>query len=371
MAKVLSIVWYKVLPAIYGGQKGIAGFNKYLGRVTSLTCLCSASNKPAEDLSYKLLPFLPNSRWQFLNPFTWRKIIRTAKQEQPARIILEHPYHGIAGWLAKKKTGALLLVHSHNIEYQRFREQGKWWWRLLRKYERWTHRKADHSFFKTPGDLEHAVCNFGLSKEKCSIIPYGIDPEEKKPARQAARETICRHHQIDPSAKILLFAGTLDYQPNADAIEFIYRNIAPALAAGGFAVRIILCGRNINKKYQYLEELTHPAVIQAGEVTDIGNYFAAADLFINPVLSGGGMQTKNLEALAHGCPVVCFRSVIHSLPDGYASDLLFTCPENDQAAFVSTIIAVAGDAPSRSESAKQLPVWSDIISRNLPFLSGD
>ena len=143
MEKILSIVWHKVLPPMFGGQKGIAYFNRHLSSRYPLVCLCSKNNKPIDDLPYKILPLLPDSKWQFINPFCWRKIKSVAKKEKVTHIILEYPYHAIAAMRSKRATHAKLILHSHNIESERFRQMGKWWWKLLRVYEKWGLQKAD------------------------------------------------------------------------------------------------------------------------------------------------------------------------------------------------------------------------------------
>src|SRR5437868_1727006 len=142
MSRILSISWYKVLPPKYGGQKGIALFTKYLSKFHEILFLCSKNNEVG-GMPFKIEPKLPVSKSQFLDPFCWRKIVKIAKEFQPAYIILEHPYHGIAATLAKKKTAAKLIVHSHNIESQRFRSLGKWWWKFLARHERWVYQNAE------------------------------------------------------------------------------------------------------------------------------------------------------------------------------------------------------------------------------------
>lgn len=51
MSKILSIVWYKVLPPVFGGQKGIAGFNKHLAKHHPLVCLCSSTFRRPRSLN--------------------------------------------------------------------------------------------------------------------------------------------------------------------------------------------------------------------------------------------------------------------------------------------------------------------------------
>jgi polysaccharide biosynthesis protein PslH len=367
MEKILSVVWYKILPAKYGGQKGIALFNKYLSKEIELVCLCSKNNEQTSEVNYKLIPELPVSKTQFLNPFCWYKIISTVKKEKITHLILEHPYHGIAGWFAKKVYGIKLIVHSHNIEAKRFKEAGNRWWRLLAFYEKWIHRRANLSLFKTEDELSYAVTHFGLEKEKCILTPYGIDPEEKRPDRHAARSIIAERHNVLPTEKILLFAGTLDYKPNATAVENIYKEIAPRLAVQDFQGKIIICGRNKLPSFQYLNRLNHPTVINTGEVEDIENYFAAADVFINPVLSGGGVQTKVIDALSYGCNVVAFKKMIEKRMSDAESQSLFSADSSDWNDFIEKLERSCNSA-KRAGNFTDLYNWEKIIKQVVLFL---
>lgn len=309
----MSIVWYKVLPPKYGGQKGIAYFNQQLGKTVPLTCICSYENKTEESLSYNLKPVLPKSRWQFFNPLIWKKIINISKEINPSHIILEHPYHAIAALRAKKKIKAKLIVHAHNIEHLRFKEQNKWWWRLVKYLESKAFQHADIIIFKTETDLQQAIQIFNLKNEACILLPYGINTIAEKINKKSAKELIQKRHGLYKEQMILFFAGTLDYLPNAKAVENIYKEIAPRLLEKKFDGKIIICGRNKGSQFQYLNKLKHPLVLNAGEVDDIETYFAATDVFINPVLQGGGIQTKNIEAISYGCQLVCFENMLSGI----------------------------------------------------------
>jgi len=358
MSRILSISWYKVLPPKYGGQKDIALFTKYLSQIHQVVLLCSKNNERAIDMPFETRAELSNSRSQFLNPFCWRKISASAKWFQPSTIILEHPYHGIAGWFAAKKTGAKLIVHSHNIESERFKSFGKWWWRALAKYEKWVHQKADLSLFKTEKDLHWAVAHFGLDNNKCMIIPFGI--EDHAIDKKRSREAVCKRHNLPAEAKILLFAATLDYGPNARAVELIFKEIATRLNHDD--LKILICGRNNLQQYQYLKELRHPNVLYAGEVEDIENYFAAADIFLDPVETGGGVQTKIIEALSYGLNVVCFKDLADK-QFYLAGEKIFISEKNDYDAMIKNICsALEKDLPTRSEFFEYYS-WKNIIQR--------
>ncbi len=351
MIKVASIVWYKVLPAIYGGQKGIALFNQYLSRRVSLTCICSKNNMPATDPGYAIAPVLPESKIQFINPVTWIKILRAVKRSGAGHIILEHPYHGVAAWLASRFTGAKLIIHSHNLEYERFREMKKRGWKLLYILEKWIHRKAMLSLFVTEKEKETAIEKFRLKPGKCIVIPYGIDPGLVMPGRNNAAELIRKRHSVLPGEKILLFAGTLDYLPNAKAAEKIFNEIAPRLTGMSFEGKILVCGRIKLRKFKYLEKLIHPLVIYAGEADDIENYFAGADVFINPVQSGGGMQTKMIDALGYDLPVVCFENMLAGVEESLCRDKLFKTKPGNSGHFCEQIIAALNSGHKKTQDA--------------------
>jgi len=308
MTKLLSLVWYKVLPARFGGQKGIAEFNRYLSVHFPLTCLCSSDNTPAGNEPYELRPELPIGRSQVLNPFAWRKIVVTAKKGAYTHLILEHPYYGlIAIWL-KKRHGIFLISHSHNIEFQRFREMNRWWWPILRWLEGKVHRNADLNLYKTENDLHEAIRIFGSDPKRCMVLPYGLT-REKTPdesERHAARERIGRLHGIPDETTILYFNGTLDYFPNAKALRWMVKEMLPLLNTMlKKPFRLLVTGRNIKPGFRDLEELRHDTFIYAGLVEDVADYYLASDIFLSPVNQGGGIKVKVLEALSWGLTVVC------------------------------------------------------------------
>lgn len=348
------------MPPVFGGQKGIARFNQHLAWHLPLICLCSRNNEPTGQIPYKILPELPDNKKQFFNPATWNKIKSVAKKEQVTHIIIEHPYHGVAAIKAKKATGAKLIVHSHNIESERFRHAGKRGWFMLRKYEGWVHRNADLSLFKTEKDRTYAIRHYRLNKDKCLIVPYGID-EPRDIDKETTLRFIRHKYDIATDQKIFLFAGTLDYAPNADAVENIYREIAPRLTKAGVRYKIIICGRNKFPAFHYLKEFYHPDVIKAGEVEDIGHYFTAADAFINPVLFGGGVQTKNIDALSYHCNVVCFDGMIN---DGSTTlwNKKFICPSGDWPAFVEQIQIAAHQQMQTPPAFFEKYNWKKIVA---------
>ena len=88
LTHLLSLVWYQVLPARFGGQKGIAQFNDHLSRHFRLSCLCSSDNIPSGKEGYTVIPELPVGRRQVLFPWNWKRIFDKAGALGVTHIIL-------------------------------------------------------------------------------------------------------------------------------------------------------------------------------------------------------------------------------------------------------------------------------------------
>jgi polysaccharide biosynthesis protein PslH len=342
MANILSLVWYKVLPPSFGGQKGIARFSHYLGLHHKLCLLCSRNNETTGKDPFHVINELPDSKWQFIDPSVKKKISTVINDKEITHLILEHCYYGFFGVQLARKYQLKLIVHSHNIEYQRFRELNKWWWPLLYLIEKKSHRAADLSLFKTSDDLSIAVKEFRLDPEKCMIVPYGIDRrcEPVNTEKEECRKILEQRHGISPDTHIILFNGTLDYEPNAIALKHIVNEIIPVLEKRtGEPFIVLVTGRIIYREYEYLKKLTHRRYLYAGFVEDIGTYFTGATIFINPLIYGGGIKVKLVEALSFGLTVISYASGAHGVDPDTTANKLAIIKDSDHEAFANAIIS--------------------------------
>jgi glycosyltransferase involved in cell wall biosynthesis len=341
MNNFLSIVWYRVLPPAYGGQKGIAHFNHFLGNKVRLSCLCSRNNVRDDKLSYEIINELPVSKFQFWNPLTRKQILSFIREGSFTHIIIEHPWHG---WLGKyrKEYNFKLIVHAHNIEHLRMKAKNKWWWRVLKKTERNAFLSADHILFKTEKDRETATRLFHISAQKGHIVPYGILEMEQPFIDNSLRERLRKKYNITPGDKILLFAGTLDYEPNVQAIEMITGHIIPLLQKKDFHFRVIICGALDEKRTIRLNG--HGNITVTGFIDPIQEYMQWADVFINPVTTGSGIQTKTIEAIANGCNVVSTSFAATGVSGYLINKKVFVSADNDWDAFANNIILAASQS---------------------------
>lgn len=107
------------------------------------------------------------------------------------------------------------------------------------------------------------------------------------------------------------FLGGLDYKPNLDALLYYQHKIFPLVeAAGGAAPRLA----HIGKSPPELRRKFLPEVVDfEGYVTDVVSRLSAAAFFVAPMVSGTGIKTKVLEAMAIGLPVIATRHAVAGL----------------------------------------------------------
>ena len=98
----------------------------------------------------------------------------------------------------------------------------------------------------------------------------------------------------------LVAAGDWGYQPNADGLRWLVREVLPRLAApvhvyGGGAVP------------------AHPLLVQHGYAADAAELLQQGDVHLAPVRFGGGVKRKVLSPLLAGLPVVATPAAAHGL----------------------------------------------------------
>ncbi|RYY43007.1 MAG: hypothetical protein EOO06_20325, partial [Chitinophagaceae bacterium] len=236
----MALASYKVFPAHMGGQKAVVHFYKHLNQLLDVQLVVSSDNDASNDMCVR--PILFRHRWMYLNVLKLFQLKKKMQEQKIQCIVAEHSYTGWIAFLLKRFNHIPFVLHSHNIETSRFQQMKKKGWQLYRYYEKWIHRKADFNFFKTTEDLQYAVHQYKLSPEKCLVIPYGVYPFR---TIENARELLRQRFGIS-SQFVFYFNGTLDYYPNAKALEMIIDHLHPLLQAKGMDYTIVISGKPIS-----------------------------------------------------------------------------------------------------------------------------
>jgi glycosyltransferase involved in cell wall biosynthesis len=365
MKKVVDVVPYTYLPFFSGGQKSIALFLEHLANEVDLTVVTTCDNDQKLVKDYSTLPWLKKeSVSRYTDISLIGKLISQFNKENVEAVIWEHPYFFWLARIIKKRTGIKTVFHTHNIEHQRFRSNGKWWWPLLQRYEKWCFRCADFIFFISEEDRSFAIEEWGISKEKCMEVPFGVDIKEYPQDKIACKEKIAATHSITANEKILLFNGLLDYKPNLDALLAILNEINPMLlATEGFRYKIIICGKRLPEEMNSLKDHADKNIIYAGFVDDIETYFKGADLFLNPVQSGGGIKTKMVESIGFGTTVIATKTGAHGISKASCDNKLVVVEDNDWAAFAKAIIENVNQSTVTPQKYYEYYYWGNIARR--------
>ncbi|MEO7922242.1 MAG: glycosyltransferase family 4 protein [Chitinophagaceae bacterium] len=364
MKKVLAIAPYPYLPYFSGGQKFIAQFFDWLGKEVDLTVVSVDGNDFSQARTYRGLPLLKRSFSRYYDLGLVAKISSLVKQQGFDTIICEHPYFAWLVYRVRKRTGVKVILHTHNIEYQRFRSMGRWWWPLLKGYEKRSFKKADAVFFISPEDKDFAIRQWHIEKERCIDLPFGIEISKYPEDKEDCRETVAAKHAVAKDEKILLFSGLLNYKPNLDAVKIILDKINPILLnRSSIRYKIIICGKGLPAELDELKAYHDKNIIYAGFINEIDVYTKAADIFLNPVQSGGGVKTKMVEAIAFGATVISTESGATGIVKSICGDKLVAVRDNDWQGFTDKIISHAGKISLTPQEYYNYYYWGKIIPR--------
>jgi polysaccharide biosynthesis protein PslH len=369
MKKIAAIVPYTFLPAQSGGQKLISGFYNELGKHTSLHVFGTPENDTSLKGNYNLEAVLSSSQFRYADVFSFFRIKKHLKQHSIEYLLIEHPYMGWLGWLLKKTTGVQLIIHTHNIEFKRFRSIGKWWWPLLKMYEKWVLKKADLVFCITDEDRNGFIKELSVAKEKCAVVPYGI-PQQTAPADKAeVKASVCKELNIPAETKLLFFNGVLNYTPNHEALNNILEQINPVLLNSSLQYKILIAGKNLPSSYDSLSEWQQQNIIYLGFVDDIDRYTKAADMMLNPVQSGGGVKTKMIEALGMNTTVISAETGAAGVSNDVCGEKLIVVNDNDWAAFTNAILKSVDSNAMIPDAFYRKFSWGGIVGRVISLIS--
>jgi sugar transferase (PEP-CTERM/EpsH1 system associated) len=243
--------------------------------------------------------------------------------------------------------------------------------RRLARLERDISSWADCSLFISSADAELFKNQGGSGR--IEAISNGTDLE----LRRLPLEQIPFHGsnvqgaEISFSAK-LIFVGTMNYQPNVDAVQYFAEKIFPLIRKEFPRAVFEIVGRYPTKSVKRLEAFEGVRVI--GEVPDVRSHLLHSDVSVAPMRIARGVQNKVLEAMAMGVPVVATSAAVQGLEVSHGQEVLIG---NDPREFAQLVISVLRDAELRrtmtkkaSSKMKQLYSWEMAGAKLEKLLSG-
>ena len=139
----------------------------------------------------------------------------------------------------------------------------------------------------------------------------------------------------DPNT--LVFLGSLDWRPNLEAVRWFLRSAWPLVRKEVPGARFLVAGSNPPNG---LEEAVRGAGVRfVGRVPDARAFIASGAAMVVPLLSGGGMRVKIVEAMALGVPVVSTRLGAAGIDAVADAEILLADDPADLAAGCAALLA--------------------------------
>jgi len=195
----------------------------------------------------------------------------------------------------------LLQQRTHEMDLRRGRMHGAAYsfvqWQRLYVFERAALKAADATLCVSRQDqalltqLEpqaqvHTIFN-GIDLERyasdttMSATPWSLGPAAIRQVRQVGR---------------VVFTGKMDFRPNIEAMLWFQREVWPHVKREHASAQWLIVGQKPSPRLDVLRN--DPDITITGQVDDVRPYIAQADVYIAPLLAGGGTRFKILEAMA-------------------------------------------------------------------------
>jgi len=305
--------------------------------------------------------------FNFYMPPNRRLISHHCRKEKPRVVVLSSMWD-LPPVASLGDTPLLLDAHNVDAVYMEQRYGARHWFaRLVERTERRVLDRVAHVFCCSEGDRDIFEARYGVSRERMSVVPNGVDCARFAGAIPPA--------VFDPSMEerlkgktVLFFMGKLDYPPNAQALEFMGKTLLPELArrAPGRFV-LLVTGSPVPAISP------HPDMIFAGLVPELPPALMRADICLAPLFVGSGTRLKILDYLAAGKPVVATPVAIegiHAQPgleaiidsaETFADHVMRLADHPEQA----KKMALAGQAfvQANFDWSQIVPKWKAVLDR--------
>lgn len=233
-----------------------------------------------------------------------------------------------------------VVLFEHNAEFVIWERlaavEQRWWRRLLLKIEAAKMRRYEAdacmraALTVAVSSVDRATLSAIAPSADIRDIPTGVDIAYF--ARAAAPEI--QDH--------LVFTGSMDWQPNEDAILHFIDAILPAIRRKVPQVSLTVVGRNPSKRLMQAARRADVGV--TGTVDDVRPYVVKAAVYVVPLRIGGGTRLKICEALSMGKAVVSTSVGAEGLPLEPGKHLIVA---DDPERFADEVVALLRDEGRR------------------------
>lgn len=195
-----------------------------------------------------------------------------------------------------------IILNEHNIEWKLYKNIAKSQRNImkrilyevdsfrLKRYETMITNKMDISLFTfvSEKDMSYMELEGSVNKLKSKLIPVGAD------VRTCVVDNKDSIQKRDGD-KIILFVGKMSYGPNIEAVIWFSNKILPKILNDIPDCKFYIVGKDPD---DVVQKLSGDHIVVTGEVESVDEYYIKADIVVLPLLNGGGVKVKLLEAIS-------------------------------------------------------------------------
>jgi len=393
----MRILWVKggkLLPVDTGGKIRSYNILRNLARNHPVTLLSYYGGKPDLDYEAELRQHLPGAHTihtgapEAMLAQSLDYLVRLPSSSPYAVTKFTHPRvrRTVTEWLSENRFDVAVcdflsaslnfprelpvptVLFQHNVETVLWQRLAKGEPTLLRRlcyqieaakmarYEQAAVARFHHVIAVSDRDRDEMLA----ANPNCTItvVPTGVDTEL---------------YSVVPAAlgtpPVVVFTGSMDWEPNLDAMEYFCREIWPAVLAAVPDARFQIVGRNPSGR---IRRLASSSVAVTGTVPSVTSYLRDATVVVVPLRVGGGTRLKIFEAMAMGKALVSTTIGAEGLDVMHGRDLLLA---DDPSSFAQCVIRLLRDPELRRRYEQSAALqaqrhdWTRIAERFVGVLS--
>jgi polysaccharide biosynthesis protein PslH len=234
------------------------------------------------------------------------------------------------------------VLFQHNVESllwrRRARYETNWLDRLTSKIE-----YAKMARFE-PAQVRRFHQVLAVSDQDCSAMGSMVDPERIMVIPTGVDLGMYQHNRnAQPTTPLVVFAGSMDWAPNVDAVEYFCRDIWPHVLGKLPEARFRIVGRTPHIR---VRNLASTSIEVTGTVPSIVDHLREAAVLVVPLRMGGGTRIKIYEGMAMGKATVSTRVGAEGLDVRHGHDILLA---DDPYRFAEHVVTLLCDPAMRRE----------------------
>ena len=205
-------------------------------------------------------------------------------------------------------------------------------------YSRPLHRMLSDRLWRY--DLRHAKrfnCVTFVNKEDAAEYRNSVPGAHTDFVPHGIAEDSCSSAMVNRRKGMIVITGNMYHVPNVDAVEFFCRDIFPLICEREPTANLWVVGAGPVARVRKWAD--NPRIKVTGFVLDVRAYLREAMVSVCPVRLAVGTQTKVLEALTCGTPVVASSAGNHGIGATPGQHLYVTDDPRDFANYVVSLLS--------------------------------